>query len=117
FKPDTVKREASGAVVLSQGQGFFPDAAIYIFLKPNEALEGKTYEIRKDTPATERPPIHLKRVAAGQKLPMGPGFILCCAMKLEVGKAQNGALPGRIYVCLPDDGRSIVAGTFSLKLQ
>jgi hypothetical protein len=117
FRPTTAKREASGAIVLSQGQGFFPDAAIYIFLKPNEPIEGKTYEIRKDTPATERPPIHLKRVAPGQKLPTGPGIILGYAMKLECGKPQNGAVPCRLYVCLPDDGRSVVAGTFSLKVQ
>jgi hypothetical protein len=38
------------------------------------------------------------------------------AMKLEFGKAKDGMVPARIYVCLPDDGRSVVAGTFMLKL-
>jgi hypothetical protein len=117
FKVEATKLEPSGALTLREGKGFFPDTAIIIFLKPGAAIEGKTYEIRKDTPALERPPIHLKRVPPGQKLPAGPAFVLDYAMKLEFGKIKDGSVPGRIYVCLPDEGRSVVAGTFVLKLQ
>jgi hypothetical protein len=117
FKVEGTKLEPSGALTLREGKGFFPETAIIIFLKPGEAIEGKTYEIRKDTPALQRPHIHLKHIPAGQKLPTGPAFVLDHAMKLEFGKIKDGAVPGRIYVCLPDEGRSVVAGTFMLKLQ
>jgi hypothetical protein len=117
FIMESTKLEPSGALTLRQGKGIFADAAIIIFLKPGGVSEGKTYDIRKDTPATQRPPVHLQRLMPGQKVPTGSAFVLDYAMKLEFGKAQNGVVPGKIYVCLPDQGRSVVAGTFTLKLQ
>jgi hypothetical protein len=117
FQVEAVKREGSGAIVLSQGKGPFPNAAILIFLKPGDPIEGKTYEIRKNTPPLQRPPIHLKIIPPGQKLPMGPAIVLDYAMKLEFSKAENGVVTGKIYACLPDENKSVVAGTFKLKLQ
>jgi hypothetical protein len=117
FQVEAAKREGSGAIVLSQGKGPFPNAAILIFLKPTDPIEGKSYEIRKDTPPLQRPPIHLKIIPPGQKLPAGPAIVLDYAMKLEFSKAENGVVTGRIYACLPDENKSVVAGTFKLKLQ
>jgi hypothetical protein len=39
------------------------------------------------------------------------------AMKLEFGKISNRKLPGKIYLCLPDETRSCVAGTFTAEIQ
>ncbi|MFO0969398.1 MAG: hypothetical protein U0793_27900 [Gemmataceae bacterium] len=115
FRVDAAKLEVSGALTLSQGGGFFPDAAVIVFLKPGAAIEGKTFEIRKETPAPERPPVHLKRIPPGGKLPAGPAFVLGYALKLEFGTAKGGFIPGKIYLCCPDEGRSVVTGTFMLK--
>jgi hypothetical protein len=38
-------------------------------------------------------------------------------VKLEFGKAKDDKIPGKIYVCLPDEGKSVVAGTFTLNLK
>ena len=52
----------------------------------------------------------------GAKIPVSAVFVLNYAMKIEFGKGQEGGLiPAKIYLCLPDEGRSIVAGTFHLK--
>ncbi|MBI1830556.1 MAG: hypothetical protein HYR84_03785 [Planctomycetes bacterium] len=91
------------------------DTSISIFLKPGQAIEGKTFEIRKDTPPTQRMPIHVRALAPGQKVPMVKAFVQDYAMKLEFDTAKDGVIAGRIYVCLPDDGKSVVAGTFTLK--
>jgi hypothetical protein len=37
-------------------------------------------------------------------------------MKLEFGEVKEGRLPGRIYLCYPDDERSYVAGRFVAKV-
>ena len=39
------------------------------------------------------------------------------AMKLDFGKISGGKLPGKIYLCLPDETRSCVAGTFNAEIQ
>lgn len=38
------------------------------------------------------------------------GFVLL----LETGTMTDGAVPARIYVCLPDESKSLLAGTFSI---
>jgi hypothetical protein len=39
------------------------------------------------------------------------------AMRLQFKEKQNGALPGDIYLSLPDDSKSFVAGTFMAELR
>ncbi len=39
------------------------------------------------------------------------------SLRLEFGKQQNDAVVGRIYLCLNDGGRSVIAGTFTLDLK
>jgi hypothetical protein len=33
-------------------------------------------------------------------------------MKLEFGQLTNGVVPGKVFIALPDDERSVVAGLF-----
>jgi hypothetical protein len=115
FQVEAAKLDPIGALILSKGKGFLPDASITIFLKAGQGIEGKTFDITPETPATQRPHIHLRSTIPGQKVPAVQAIILGYAMKLEFGAAKDGLIPGKIYVCLPDQGRSVVAGTFSLK--
>jgi hypothetical protein len=39
------------------------------------------------------------------------------AMKLEFGRPVDQRLPGRIYLCTPDEARSVVVGTFSAEIR
>jgi hypothetical protein len=120
FKVEGVKLEASGALTLRQGKDFFPDLAVLIFLpiRAGQGIEGKSYVVAATTvPGQQRPHIHMQRRAPGEKLPKGQAFINDYAMKLEFGKAQGDRVPARIYLCLPDEGKSFVAGTFTLELK
>ena len=39
------------------------------------------------------------------------------AMRLEFGKVSSNRLPGKIYLCLPDEMKSYVVGTFTAEIQ
>jgi hypothetical protein len=38
------------------------------------------------------------------------------AMELKIGAAHGRKIPGQIYLCLPDDSKSYIAGTFTITL-
>jgi hypothetical protein len=39
------------------------------------------------------------------------------ALRVAFGQPVNGRLPGKIYLCLPDEAKSFVAGTFDAELR
>ncbi|HEV3261060.1 MAG TPA: hypothetical protein VG013_29685 [Gemmataceae bacterium] len=109
---------ANGVFTLLQGKGFDPDVAVqlFLFLKPGETPEGKTFNIATTT-AFGSPHVHLACKEAGKMIPEMETFMDKYAMKLEFGKASEEHLPGKIYLCLPDDAHSWVAGTFDTELE
>jgi hypothetical protein len=116
FKVEQAKWEG-GSLLLRQGSGFFADASVRVslFLKPGESIAGKTFQIKK-TPTALAPHVRIERLAPGQKLPGGQTFSRDYTMRLEFSQLQmNGTVEGIIYVCLPDEGRSVVAGTFTVR--
>jgi len=38
-------------------------------------------------------------------------------MKLVFGQAASGRQPGKIYICLPDKEKSVVAGAFEAEIR
>ena len=105
-----------GILTLRQGEDFFPDLAltIFLFLKEGETVEGKKFKI---TPKTGfgSPHVHVKwREKKGEGMPETEMLMDGYAMVLEFGKKEAGRIPGRIYACLSDKSRSLVAGTFTI---
>ena len=39
------------------------------------------------------------------------------AMRLEFGALAGNRMPGKIYLCLPDETKSYVAGTFNVEIR
>ena len=39
------------------------------------------------------------------------------AMKFEFGGITNNVIPGKIFLCLPDEHKSWVAGTFNAEIR
>jgi len=39
------------------------------------------------------------------------------ALRLEFGQESGGKLPGKLYLCLPDESKSCVAGTFTAEVE
>jgi hypothetical protein len=105
-------------ITLRQGKDFQPDEAlvIFLFLKKGETFEGRKYEIKPTGNTGKVPHIHLQQKPPGARIPRAQIIIGDYAMKLEFGKAKDGKVPGKIYVCLPDKAKSYVAGTFEVKI-
>jgi hypothetical protein len=75
------------------------------------AIEGRSFDISTtDEGAGPRVRMTWNDDAAVQTATFSKGY----AMKLQFGQAVNRKMSGKIYVCLPDDAKSYVAGTFDV---
>jgi hypothetical protein len=103
-------------LTIRRGEDYLPDLAAKVeyFIKPGEKLDNKILRI---TPASES---SLTRVYLEWKDQKGQWhserFEKDYAMILEFGKTVGGITPGKIYLCLPDEAKSVVAGTFSVEV-
>jgi hypothetical protein len=79
-----------------------------------DTIEGKSYEIHATDTDKANPRVRIlwDEEGASSSVVFSKGY----AMRLEFGQAVNGVVSGKIYVCLPDDSKSHIAGTFSVKL-
>ena len=106
-----------GNLSLRQGKTWPPDLGlnIILFAKQGEELSGKFIEVTSD----RLPPV--PRVALRWKDDQGHAathnFPSGYALKLEFGEAADGRMPGKIYICLPDDAKSVVAGKFDAEIR
>ncbi len=112
FTMDSAKIQG-GILTLSKGKDFAPEQStlIFLFLKTGERLEGKQYNISRDQ-GKGVPHIHIKWRAVGKEGLETEMFMRDYAMHLEFGEVENGKVPGKIYLSLPDKMQSFLAGTF-----
>ncbi len=107
----------TGSMTLRQGKPFQPGAYLTLqlgFQKTLADLEGKTITVNGKQPIQGMILAHLGRTPEGQKLPKIQMFTEY-TMKLEFGKGEGLKLPGMIYICLPDEAKSVIAGKFLLE--
>jgi hypothetical protein len=106
-----------GTLSLRQGKGWPPELGVTILLpfRPGEDFNGKTVEV---TPGQAPPaPRVVLRWKDDQQQPAKQDIKGGYALKVAFGQPANGRLPGKIYLCLPDDAKSVVAGTFDAELR
>jgi len=120
FVPDKVEL-TNGILKFRQGKEFFADVELSIFmlLSAGETVAGKSYRINSSDSATGfgNPQIHMDWKPKGEQVPKTGFNFENYAMVLEFGKAEDGAIPGRIYVCLTDASKSYLAGTFTVAVM
>jgi DNA-directed RNA polymerase subunit RPC12/RpoP len=106
-----------GRLSLRQGKTWPPDLGITLQLptQPGEDLAGKTVEVAPDQP----PPVPYLTVRwkDDHQQPAKQDVKRGYALKLAFGQPAKGRLPGKIYLCLPDEARSVVAGTFNAEVR
>lgn len=109
---------ANGILTLRQGSDFFPDYAvlIFLFLKEGETADGTTFNITKEQ-GFGSPHIHMKWKQNGQNNPKTEIFLKDYIMRLVFGKRENGRLPGKISLSLPDKDQSFVNGSFFAEIK
>jgi len=101
---------------LRQGAGASPDreVMIYLHLGAGETLAGHSWTVSQEMKGAAVPQV-LKRWKAGAaSAPQQKFFSTGYAMKLELGQATDGTIPGKIFLALPDPEQSVVAGIFKI---
>jgi hypothetical protein len=116
FTPEHASLEG-GIFSLRQGKTWPPELGITIMLpaQPGEELSGKTFEIAPGQP--QPAPRLVARWKDDQQQPGKQEFARGYALKLVFEQPAHGHLPGKIYLCLPDEDQSVVAGTFEAALR
>lgn len=111
FKYDTARVD-NGILVLRQGKEVTPDMEVGVFfgLRPGESLTGKTIAVVPE--ARVAPRVWKKWKVAGKAALQQKVYSKGYAMKLEFGEVSEDTVPGKIYLCLPDEEQSVVMGSF-----
>ena len=99
---------------LVEGQLASPDreVLVYLHLKPGEKIGGQILNISSDQKGSGVPQVAKRWKINPRYAPSIKPFYNGYAMKLELGQAADGLLPGKIFLGLPDNERSVVAGIF-----
>ena len=98
------------AVVIANGIRLVSANRLSVDVHGLADIEGKSFEVHPTDAPNKIPHVQLtwpEGVLEPTAL-VTHGY----AMKLEFGQASNGTIPGKIYVCFPDDSKSWLAGTF-----
>ena len=116
FAPDYASLEG-GTFSLRQGEGWPPESGITILLagRRGEDFAGKTVEVAPGQPSPV--PRVIVRWKDEQHQPGKQDVASGYALKLAFSQPADGRLPGQIYLCLPDETKSFVAGTFDATLR
>jgi hypothetical protein len=116
FAPDRAVLQG-GNLSLRHGGGGPPDLGINImfFARQGEELSGKTAEVMPDR-APPLPRVTLRWKDADGK-PVTTNFQSGYALKVSFGQATNGRIAGKLYLALPDEARSFVAGSFDAEIR
>jgi hypothetical protein len=106
-----------GNLTLRQGRTSPPDLGITVqlFAKEGEELSGKTVEVGPERP----PPIPtiVLRWKDENDHAQKQNFTSGYALRMSFGQANNARMPGKIFVALPDEAKSFVAGSFEAEIR
>jgi hypothetical protein len=78
-----------------------------------EALAGQTINIASNVDKAARVTLRWRDDTGAQHESFDSGY----AMRLEFGAEANSRIPGKIYLCTPDEMKSYVAGTFNVEIR
>jgi len=85
---------------------------IYFFNRQPEELSGKSAEVKPTDTTAPRVVMHWRENERRSET-----FHKGYAMKIEFGPASGNALPGKLFISLPDDSKSWVAGSFHAEIH
>jgi hypothetical protein len=109
FKLESVKYD--GATLNIKEQGGRGQFIIFLFLDKGETLDGKIFTISPDMRNNKVPHVHIH--ARTKAWALSNNY----AMRLEFGATKDGKTAGKIYLCLPDDDKTYIAGTIEVAPQ
>jgi hypothetical protein len=114
FHVETADIEA-GVLTLRQA-----DTEVKLFLRTNpwEVPAGRSFQILSaNAAAVNAPLVRVRWREAGQDAPRQREFKEKYVLKLELGLEQERRVSGKIYLVLPDENKSQLAGTFGAEVR
>jgi DNA-directed RNA polymerase subunit RPC12/RpoP len=117
FKVEKVVWER-GWLKFVEGKDVIADREMDVVLFEGDVrrLSGRTFTVPNQT-AGVNPRLFLRWKEAGADMPNQATYTDSYALRLEFGALAGGTLPGKIYLCLPDQEKSFLAGTFEAQLK
>jgi len=115
FRLQEVVYHPGARAIQFRGEG---DRSLFLFPFPGESgveLAGRRVEINTPRPRGEQPHIHLHTPRSDGSIRIEV-FKRSFVLNLEFGLPSAGHIPARVYVCLPDEHESHLAGTFDLPM-
>ncbi len=108
----------SGVLTLRSGSEGNPnvDIKVSLFTPPWDVPAGKNFKFTNAS-GSGIPQIALAWKEAGQDMLAQRKFLDKYTLLLEFGQEKNNKLPGKLYLSLPDDKKSNVAGTFEADIK
>ena len=105
------------ALLLRQGESWPPDFGVGIVLRAQqgEELSGKTVVVTPEQKTAV--PRVLLRWKEDQAPDVTETITNGYALKVVFGQAANGRMPGKVYIALPDEAKSVAAGTFDAEIR
>jgi hypothetical protein len=120
FVPETARVDAvPTAQVLRFIQGPVAPPArqilVYLRLKPGEKLAGQAFTVSKDTKNPQVTQVAKMWKTDPKYQPTLRAYNSGYTLKLELGQMEDGIIPGKIFLALPDAEQSVVAGQFKIE--
>jgi DNA-directed RNA polymerase subunit RPC12/RpoP len=78
-----------------------------------ESLAGQTINIAPNVDKAARVTLRWRDASGAQHETFDSGY----AMRLQFGPEANNRIPGKIYLCTPDEMKSYVAGTLTIEIR
>jgi len=104
-----------GALSFRQGMRGAPDlgVTIHFFSKQPEELNAKIIKVTTNDSPVPKILVRWKEGKATKEQSFTNGY----ALKLELGEIVGNRMPGKVYLCLPDENQTRIAGVFSAEIK
>ncbi|MFP4445851.1 MAG: TM2 domain-containing protein [Desulfosudaceae bacterium] len=113
----TVQKQ-NGVLHLKQGEEFFADREMIIFLFLNqESISGKTFTITPDQDAITKPHLHLRWKTGDSDTPQSDVVMDDYTMQLSFDQIRGDSVSGRIELSIPGESETYVEGKFTATLK
>lgn len=100
---------------LRQGRSWPSSPGVSAYLPPKDGASFNSQSVKVTTLSAVAPLLVVRRKEKQQ--PVTESYHRGCVMKLECERATGNRIPGRIYLCMSDESKSYVAGTFDTEVR
>lgn len=108
----------NGVLTLRAGGPSPTEVKVYLRTRAWYVPSERSFQVMPATTVTDSTPkVGVRWSDSAQAEPVENDFTEKYTLKLEFDKVQNGKLPGKIYLALPDESKSQVAGTFTADIR